>query len=63
MYVCPSDSEELKRQIKFRDYLKTDAEAVAEYSTLKVNLTDIYVDDIDAYINGKTDFIQKILMK
>ncbi|MCL1842279.1 MAG: RNA 2',3'-cyclic phosphodiesterase [Defluviitaleaceae bacterium] len=61
MYVCPSSSEELNRHIRFRDSLRKNPDAVAEYGTLKMNLAAKYVDDIDAYIDGKTSFIQKIL--
>jgi len=63
MYVCPSGSEEFKRHIKFRDSLRTDPDAVAEYGTLKMNLAAKYIDDIDAYVDGKAGLIKKILAR
>jgi GrpB-like predicted nucleotidyltransferase (UPF0157 family) len=35
LYVCPLYSEELHRHVTFRDFLKSDAEAVKKYSTVK----------------------------
>jgi len=60
-YVCPQDSPELARHIYFRDYLRQNPVAVAEYAALKQGLAERHRHDIDAYIEGKTEFIQKIL--
>ncbi|MCL2528148.1 MAG: RNA 2',3'-cyclic phosphodiesterase [Defluviitaleaceae bacterium] len=57
MYVCPSDSPELRRHIKLRDYLRANPKAAEEYGLLKTALAKEHVTDIDAYINGKTTFI------
>ena len=35
LYVCPQNSEELHRHITFRDYLRSDPEAVKRYSAVK----------------------------
>ena len=61
MYVCPSNSEELRRHLKFRDALRIDPVAVEEYGKLKAELAAKYTNDIDAYIEGKAEFIIKIL--
>lgn len=61
LYVCPSDSPELVRHIKLRDYLRASPVAMAEYGSLKMALAKKYVTDIDGYIDGKTAFILKIL--
>ena len=61
LYVCPSDSTELKRHLAFRDYLRSNKSASDEYSALKRSLAAELGNDIDAYINGKTSFIYEIL--
>ncbi|GHU94627.1 hypothetical protein FACS1894208_06020 [Clostridia bacterium] len=63
LYVCPSDSAELRRHLRFRDYLRSHPDAVREYGELKQSLTDKYGNDIDAYIDGKTAFIQRCLLE
>ena len=35
LYVCPQDSEELRRHITFRDFLRRTPEAVRKYSLVK----------------------------
>ena len=61
MYVCPSSSEELKRHLKFRNALRSDPVAVEEYGKLKTELAARHENDIDAYIEGKAEFIKKTL--
>ncbi len=61
LYVCPSDSPELRRHLAFRDYLRQNPEAVQEYGELKRSLANECVNDIDAYIDGKTRFIEACL--
>lgn len=60
LYVCPEDSQELRRHIAFRDYLKTHPDAVREYSRIKEEGAELYPDDIDRYIEHKSPFIEKI---
>ena len=60
LYVCPEDSQELRRHIAFRDYLKTHPDAVREYSRIKAEGAELYPDDIDRYIEHKSPFIEKI---
>lgn len=61
MYVCPSDSPELKRHLYFRDYLRSHPSDVREYGELKRGLAARHGNDIDAYIDGKAEFIKAIL--
>ena len=63
LYVCPSNSAELKRHLAFRDYLRGDKYAADEYGDLKQRLAAQFGNDIDAYIDGKEHFIRKILEK
>ena len=60
LYVCDLDSEELKRHIAFRDYLRSNPDAAAEYSRIKEEGAKMYPWDIDKYIEHKTPFIEMI---
>lgn len=61
MYVCPSGSLELARHLAFRDYLRENIGACEEYGRLKRHLAQVHGNDIDAYIKGKAQFIEKAL--
>lgn len=60
LYVCAQDSEELRRHLAFRDYLRSHPEAVAEYSRIKEEGAALYPYDIDRYIEHKSPFIESI---
>ena len=60
LYVCTEDSEELKRHIAFRDYLRSHPDAVKEYSRIKEDGARMYPYDIDRYIEYKSPLIDKI---
>lgn len=63
LYVCPWDSEELKRHIAFRDYLRTHKEDRKKYSEIKLQAAIKYPTDIDSYIETKSDCISEIYKK
>ncbi|WP_288886371.1 GrpB family protein [uncultured Eubacterium sp.] len=60
LYVCSQDSEELKRHITFRDYLRSNPDAVEEYSKIKEEAANFYPWDIDKYIEHKSPVIEMI---
>ena len=60
LYVCAQDAEELRRHIAFRDYLRNNPDAVAEYSRIKEEGAMLYPWDIDKYIEHKSPFIESI---
>ena len=60
LYVCSRDSEELKRHIAFREYLRSHPEAVREYSRIKEEGAALYPFDIEKYIEHKSPFVEKI---
>lgn len=60
LYVCPQDSAELKRHIAFRDYLRSNPDAVREYSRIKEEGAKLFPYDIDKYIEYKTPFIESV---
>ena len=60
LYVCPEDSAELKRHLAFRDYLRSHADAVEEYSKVKLEGAKLFPEDIEKYIEYKSPVIEKI---
>ena len=60
LYVCPQYSEELHRHITFRDFLRSNPEAVKEYSSVKEKAAELYPDDIDKYIEYKAPCIAEL---
>ncbi len=61
LYVCPKDSRELKRHLAFRDHLLENEECRKRYAELKKRLAKKYRDDREAYTEGKTKFIERVL--
>jgi len=59
LYVCPENSEELKRHIALRDYLRKNPDAVKEYGRIKTEGARLYPQDIEGYIRHKGAFIEK----
>ena len=60
LYVCPRDSEELRRHVTFRDFLRGHPEAVKEYSAVKETAALRFPDDIDGYMKEKAPCIAKL---
>ncbi|MGL5711935.1 MAG: GrpB family protein [Paraclostridium sp.] len=63
LYVCQNGITALRNHILFRDYLRSDKEAMDEYGKLKRELAIKYTKDVDSYCEAKTDFITEILKK
>jgi GrpB-like predicted nucleotidyltransferase (UPF0157 family) len=57
LYVSPTDSEELRAQLAFRDRLRTNPALAAEYEALKRELAVRFRDDRMGYTDAKTDFV------
>jgi len=53
----------LERQILFRDYLREHVEEKNQYDQLKKELLTEKTLSEDEYVNGKTDFVMRILKK
>lgn len=60
LYVCPEYSEELHRHKTFRDYLRSNSEAVKKYSLVKEKGAKLFPDDIDKYIEYKSSCIEEL---
>jgi Uncharacterized conserved protein len=63
LYVCPQYSEELKRHLIFRDYLRNHKEDVEAYSRIKEQAALLYPSDIDSYLRYKSPVIEAIYRK
>ena len=57
LYVSPTDSEELRAQLAFRNRLRADPELAAEYEALKRGLAWRFRDDRVGYTDAKTAFV------
>ena len=60
LYVCPQDSKELHRHLTFRDFLKSNPQAVEKYSRIKETAAQLFPDDIDSYIKYKSPCIEEL---
>ena len=60
LYVCPQYSEELHRHITFRDFLRSNPEAVKKYGSIKEEAARLFPDNIDKYIEHKTPCILEL---
>lgn len=60
LYVCSQDSEELRRHITFRDFLRTHPAAVKMYSKVKEEAAALFPEDIDGYIRYKSPCIEEL---
>jgi GrpB-like predicted nucleotidyltransferase (UPF0157 family) len=63
LYVCFEGSLALKNHLLLRDHLRANPTDRDAYAKLKMELAKKYVDDMDSYVDGKTDFILNILAK
>ena len=62
LYVCPQYSKELHRHITFRDFLRSNPEAVKKYSMVKEKAAELFPSDIDKYIEYKSPCIEELYM-
>lgn len=60
LYVCPQDSEELRRHLAFRDGLRADPEAVKWYSMVKEAAARRFPNDIEGYMACKAPCIEEL---
>lgn len=61
LYVCREGAVPLQNHLTLRDYLRTHPEKRKAYGMLKKQLAEKFPNDMDAYIDGKTEFIVEIL--
>lgn len=63
VHVFQFDSDNVERHIAFRDYLRQHPKVAQKYAELKEQLADRFPNDIEAYSEGKNDFIKEIEKK
>jgi GrpB-like predicted nucleotidyltransferase (UPF0157 family) len=63
LHLAEVNNPVLLRPIRFRDFLRKHPEAASEYGELKKELAKSCKQDIDAYVAGKTAFVEMIMKK
>ena len=63
LYVLSADSEELKRHLTFRDWLRSHPQDREAYAQVKLAAAQQFPDDIGAYIDAKSDVIFEIYQR
>ena len=63
IHMFETRSKYLIDQLKFRDFLRSNANARRKYEKLKIQLADIYKHNKHEYADAKTDFVNSILGK
>ncbi len=61
LHMLEQTSDEWYNLLRFRDFLRENPKAVKAYGTLKTGLAQTFLDDREAYMKGKHNFIQRIL--
>ena len=61
LHMLLSGSAEWRNHLSFRNYLRQNPSAAEEYDKLKKELAQKYQNDRDSYLDGKADFVEKIL--
>lgn len=61
LYACEAGNDGLRNHLAVRDRLRRDPAAAQAYGELKKQLAAEFADDIDGYVDGKTDFIVSLL--
>jgi len=57
LHLVPHESARFRDELAFRDYLRSNPEAAAEYAALKRDLATRFENDREAYTDAKTSFI------
>ncbi|WP_428230203.1 GrpB family protein [Flavobacterium sp.] len=63
LYVCHKESNELKRHITFRDYLRKHDDDKDRYGQIKIEMAKKFPHDIENYLLGKQSVILDIYKK
>ena len=61
LHLAELDHPVLLRPLQFRDYLRKHPDAVEQYGVLKKELAKSCVQDLDAYVAGKTGFVESVM--
>jgi len=61
LHILDAHSPRWVKQLAFRDALRSNPALAAEYASLKRSLAARFADDREAYTNGKTEFVERVL--
>jgi GrpB-like predicted nucleotidyltransferase (UPF0157 family) len=61
LHLVPIDSQLWKDRIAFRDRLRSEPALAEAYASLKRDLARMYVNDREAYTDGKQPFVEMVL--
>jgi GrpB-like predicted nucleotidyltransferase (UPF0157 family) len=61
LYVCPQGSLAAQNHLAVRDYLRTHPETARVYGELKKRLAQEFPNDIESYVDGKTNLMLEVL--
>ncbi|MBB5867152.1 GrpB-like predicted nucleotidyltransferase (UPF0157 family) [Allocatelliglobosispora scoriae] len=61
LHLVPTGSPRFAEVLAFRDRLRVDPAAAAQYEALKRDLAARYPEDREAYTDGKAELIQRLL--
>lgn len=63
LHLVPYDGEPWRDRLAFRDRLRDDPRLAAEYAALKLSLATAHPTDREAYTEGKTHFVRRVLQQ
>ena len=63
LHLAEMDNPVLLKPLRFRDYLRRHPELAEKYGELKKELAKRCGQDIGAYVNGKTVFIEQVMLE
>ncbi|WP_339229279.1 GrpB family protein [Oceanobacillus sp. FSL K6-2867] len=63
VHIFQVGSDEIKRHLAFRDYLRSHPDLKEAYGALKENLAKQFPYDMESYINGKDHFVKEMEAK
>jgi GrpB-like predicted nucleotidyltransferase (UPF0157 family) len=61
LHLVPYESSVWQARLRFRDILRSDSSVAADYAALKIELAKKFELDREAYTEGKTPFIARVL--
>jgi GrpB-like predicted nucleotidyltransferase (UPF0157 family) len=63
LHLAQVDHPVLLKPLQFRDFLRQHPDAAEAYGVLKRELAKKCVQDLDAYVGGKTGFVENVMLK
>jgi GrpB-like predicted nucleotidyltransferase (UPF0157 family) len=61
LHLAPAGGRRFAEELAFRDRLRADPAAAAEYASLKRELAERFREDREAYTEAKGEFVARVL--